>query len=59
MTSCKEDDLEVFTQISKEFFTIGSDVDPCLNNLSCWEFDRKFDIVRRIDVVVAVDKCFI
>lgn len=48
VTSCEADDFEMFAEIAKNVFRVGSDIDPSIYNFPCWKFNGQFYIKRRV-----------
>lgn len=59
MACCEYYNLKFVSQVSQKLLRIWSDIDPCLNKLPRGELDRKFYVVRRVEVLIAVDQCFV
>lgn len=55
--ACSEkDNLEEFAEVFQEFFGVGTDVDPSLNDFACRELYRQFDIIRRVKSIIAMNQ---
>lgn len=56
VTRCKHDHFKIFRKIPQKLCGVGSDVDARLDDLSGWELDWQFYIIRDACVLVAVDQ---
>jgi hypothetical protein len=56
VAGCKQNYLEVFAQVFEDFDGVRADVDAGFNDLSCREFYGEFDVIGRVEGVVAVDE---
>jgi hypothetical protein len=56
MTGGENNDLEVLAEVAQDVLRIGTDVDAGLDDFAGGELDGQFDVVRRVDSVVAVDE---
>ena len=55
MTSRENNDLKVLRQVSEKFRCVRSDVNSCLDYLTCWKLDWKLYVIGNRSVFVAVD----
>ena len=59
MTGSEYNNLEFFSQIFKDIFGSGSDIDASLYNIAGGEGDRELDLMPHVEVFVAVDEGFV
>ena len=52
----EDDDLEIFAEVFEDLLGVGADVDACFNELAGGKFDGQFDVVGRVEVVIAVNE---
>ena len=55
VTGREYNNLKVLGQILENVDSIRSDIDACLDDLTCGELDGQFHIVRDVHILVAVD----
>jgi len=48
VTGCENNHFKMFTKVSENLTSIGSNINTSLDDLSCREFDGKFNRVRCI-----------
>lgn len=56
MGGCEYKDLKVLAQLFKALSCVRPNVNPCLDDVSAWEFDRQYDIRRYRRVFIAMDQ---